>query len=113
MQRPRMRGATVAGETRQQATQQSPRHQTAMMVRHFTAGQCADAPIPMLGLDASMPAVLSNAASSTPSALHSLPPVVLPPQLSSPSHGSLCFFCRRWIWKLGGKTPRAPPGQQE
>jgi hypothetical protein len=38
MQRLQTRGVTVAGETKQQATQQSPMRQTAMMARHFTAG---------------------------------------------------------------------------
>jgi hypothetical protein len=79
MQRPRTCGATIAGETKRRATQQSPRRQTAMMARHFTAGRCVDASIPALGLDALTLAAPLNAASSTPSALHSLPPVPLPP----------------------------------
>jgi hypothetical protein len=78
MQRPRTHGATATGETKRQATQ-SPRRQTAMMARHFTTGRCADAPIPVLGLDVSTPAAAINVASSMPSALHSLPPVLLPP----------------------------------
>jgi hypothetical protein len=113
MQRPWTHGATAAGETKWRVTQQSPRRQTAMMARHFTAGHCADAPIPVLGRDASMPAAPLNAASSTPSALHSLPPVLLPRKTPSPSHGSLCFLRRYWIFELGGETPWAPPGQQE
>jgi hypothetical protein len=113
MQRPRTRGATAAGETKRRAMQQSPRRQTAMMARHFTAGHCTDAPIPTLGLDASTPAAPLNVASSTPSALHSLPLVLLPPKSSSPSHGSLCFLRRHRIFELGGEAPRAPPGQQE
>jgi hypothetical protein len=83
MQRLRTHGATIAGEMKQQATQQSPRRQTAMMARHFTTGHCADALILALGYDASMLAAPSNAASSMPSALHSLPPV-LPPQDTFP-----------------------------
>jgi hypothetical protein len=80
MQRPWTRGASATGEMKRQATQQSPRHQTAMMARHFTTGHCADAPIPALGHDASTPTAPLNAASSTPSALHSLPPVLFPPR---------------------------------
>jgi hypothetical protein len=55
MQRPRTRGATAAGEMKRRATQQSSRRQTTMMARQFTAGHCANALIPVLGLDASMP----------------------------------------------------------
>jgi hypothetical protein len=84
-----------------------------MMARRFTAGHCANAPIPALGLNASTPATPLNVASSMPSALHSLPPVLLPPQTPSPSHGSFCFLRHRQICKIGGKVPRAPPGQQE
>jgi hypothetical protein len=113
MQRPRTRGATAAGETKWRAMQQSPRRQTAMMAHHFTAGHCTDALIPTLGLDASTPAVPLNVASSTPSALHSLPPVLLPPKSSFLSHGSLCFLRRHRIFELGGEAPRAPPEQQE
>jgi hypothetical protein len=112
MQRPRTRGAIAAGETKRRAMQQFLRRQTAMMARHFTAGHSADALIPALGHDASMPAAPLNAASSTPSALHSLPPVLLLPRTSSPSHGSLCFFRRRRIFKLGGEAPWAPPGSR-
>jgi hypothetical protein len=113
MQRPRTRGVTAAGETKRWATQQSPRHQTAMMVRHFTVGHCADAPIPALGRDSSTLAAPLNASSSTPSALHSLPPVLLPPKTPSLSHGSLYILRRCRIFELGGEAPRAPPGQQE
>jgi hypothetical protein len=38
MQRLRTRGATLAGEMKRRATQQSPMRQTVMMVRHFTTG---------------------------------------------------------------------------
>jgi hypothetical protein len=55
MQRLWTRGATTAGETKRQASQQSPRHQSVMMARHFSAERCADAPIPALGFDASKP----------------------------------------------------------
>jgi hypothetical protein len=113
MQRPWMCGATAAGETKQRVTQQSPRRQTAMMARHFTTGHCADASIPALGLDASTLAAPFNTASSTPSAPHSLPLVLLPPKTSNPSHGSLWFFRRRRIFELMGEVPWAPPGQQE
>jgi hypothetical protein len=47
-----------------------------------------------------------------PSALHSLPPVLLPLQTSSPSHGSLYFLRRCRIFELGGEAPRAPPGSR-
>jgi hypothetical protein len=70
MQRPRTCGATAAGETKWRVMQQSPRRQTAMMARHFTAGHYIDAPIPALGYDASMSAAPLNAASSMPLALH-------------------------------------------
>jgi hypothetical protein len=53
MQRPQTRGATVAGEMKRRAMQQSPRRQTVMMARHFAAERCADAPIPALRFDAS------------------------------------------------------------
>jgi hypothetical protein len=56
MQRPRMRGATVAGEMKWRPTQQSPRRQTVMMARHFAAERCANTPIPALRFDASTPA---------------------------------------------------------
>jgi hypothetical protein len=103
MQRLRTRGVTVA------VPEASNRH----MARHFTAGRCADALIPALGLDASTPAAPLNAASSTPSALHSLPPVLLPSQTPSSSHGPFCFLRHRRICKLGGEALWAPPGQQE
>jgi hypothetical protein len=55
MQRPRTRGTTAAGETKRQATQQSPRRQTVMMACRFTVERCANALIPVLRFDASMP----------------------------------------------------------
>jgi hypothetical protein len=55
MQRLRTCGATAAGETKRQASQQSPRRQTVMMAHHFAAECCIDAPIPALGFDASKP----------------------------------------------------------
>jgi hypothetical protein len=55
MQRLQTRGVTAAGETKRQASQQSSRHQTIMMARHFATECCADAPIPALGFDASKP----------------------------------------------------------
>jgi hypothetical protein len=104
MQRPRTRGATAAGEMKRRAMQQSSRRQTTMMARQFIAGHCANAPIPA--------ATPLNAASSVPSAPHSLPPVLLPPKTSSPSHGSLCFLHCRRIFELGGEAPRAPLGSR-
>jgi hypothetical protein len=56
MQRLRTRGMTADGETKWQVSQQSPRHQSVMMARHFSAERCADAPIPALGFDALKPA---------------------------------------------------------
>jgi hypothetical protein len=47
------RGAAAAGETKRRATLQSPRHQTVMMARRFTAERCANASIPVLRFDAS------------------------------------------------------------
>jgi hypothetical protein len=113
MQRPRTCGATAAGETMRRAMQQSPRHQTAMMARHFTVGRCADAPIPTLGLDASTLTVpfkcslldvlgTSPTSSSTTSSLD-----------ISLSDGSLCLLRRHRICELRGEMPRAPPGQPE
>jgi hypothetical protein len=89
--------------------QQSPRHQTVMTARHLTAGHCADALIPALGLDASTPAVpfkcslldtpdTSPTSSSTTSSSD-----------TSPSEGSFCLLRRRQIRELGGEAPRAPP----
>jgi hypothetical protein len=57
MQRPQTRGTSAAGEMKRQALQRSPRRQTVMMACHFTAEHCTNAPIPVLGLDALMPAV--------------------------------------------------------
>jgi hypothetical protein len=113
MQRPRTRGATAADETKRRATQQSPKCQTTMMVRHFTAGRCADAPIPALGLDASTPAAsfkcsLLDALGTSPTSFSTTSSSDI-----FPSHGSLCLLRRRWICELGGETPQAPLGQQE
>jgi hypothetical protein len=108
-----MRGAIAASEMKQRATQQSPRHQTAMMARHFTAGRCADAPIPALGLDASTSAVPfkcslldSLGTSPTSSSTTSSSDIF-------PSHGSLCLLSRCRIYELGGETPQVPTGQLE
>jgi hypothetical protein len=113
MQRPRTRGATAAGETKRWATQQSPRRQTAMMEHHFTAGRCADALIPALGLDASTPAAPFKC-----SLLDALDTSLSSSSTTSSSdiflsHGSLCLLRRRQICELGGETSWAPPGQQE
>jgi hypothetical protein len=113
MQRPRTCGASAADETKRWATQQSPRRQIAMMAHRFTAGHFANTPIPALRHDASTSAAPLNVASSTPSALHLLPPVLLPPQTPSSSHGSFCLLRHRWICELVGEMPRAPPRQQE
>jgi hypothetical protein len=111
MQMPQTRGTTAAGETKRRATQQSPRRQSAMMARHFTTGRCADAPIPALGLDASTPGAPFKC-----SLLDTLGTSLTSSNTASssdifPSHGSLCLHCPHWICELGGKTPRAPPGQ--
>jgi hypothetical protein len=113
MQRPRTRGATAAGETKQRATQQSPRRQTAMLARHFTAERCADAPIPALGLDASTPAMPFKC--SLLDTLGTSPPSSSTTSSSdaSPSDGSLCLLRRPRIHELGGETPRVPPRQPE
>jgi hypothetical protein len=113
MQRPWTRGVTTAGETKRWATQQSLRRQTATMACHFTAGHCANALIPTLGLDASTSAVpfkcslldalgTSLTSSSTTSSSY-----------ASPSHGSLCLLHRCQICELRGEAPRMPPGQLE
>jgi hypothetical protein len=112
MQRPRTRGTTAAGETKRWATQQSSRRQTVMMVRHITAGRCADALIPTLGLDASTLAApfkcslldaldTSPTSSSTTSSSN-----------TSPSDVSFCLLRRHQIHELGGETPWAPPGSR-
>jgi hypothetical protein len=89
MQRPQMRSATAAGEMKRRVMQQSPRCQTDMMARHFTAGRCADALIPVLGLDALTPATpfkcslldtldtSPTSSSTTSSSTHSCGPVPL------------------------------------
>jgi hypothetical protein len=107
-----MRGATAAGETKRQASQQSPRRQTAMMACHFAVERCADAPIPALRLDASTPtapfkcSLLDTSGTSSPSSS------TTSPSDGSPSDGSLCLLHRCWIW-LGGEAPWAPPRQRE
>jgi hypothetical protein len=113
MQRPLTHGATAAGEMKQRAMQQSPRHQTVRMVRHFTAERCADAPIPVLGFDASTPA--THFKCSLLDTLNTLPTSSSATSSfdTSPSDGSLCLLRRRRIRELGGETPRAPPGQPE
>jgi hypothetical protein len=93
--------------------QQSLRHQTAMMARHFTVGHCADAPIPTLGLDASTLAMpfkcsLLDALGTSPTSSSTTSS-----SDTSPSDGSLCLLRRRRICELEGETPRAPPGQPE
>jgi hypothetical protein len=113
MQRPRTRGVTAAGETKRRASQQSPRHQTVMMARHFTIERCADAPIPALGLDASTPAVpfkcsLLDALDTSPTSSSATSS-----SDTSPSDGSLRLLRHCRIRELGGETPRAPPGQLE
>jgi hypothetical protein len=113
MQRPRTHGATAAGETKRWATQQSSRHQTAMMARHFSAERCTDAPIPALGLDAS--------ASAAPFKCSLFDTLSTSPTFSSTtsssdtssSDGSLCLLRRRRIRELEGEASRAPPGQLE
>jgi hypothetical protein len=45
----------AAGEMKRRATLQSPMRQTIMMTRRFTAERCANASIPALKFDASMP----------------------------------------------------------
>jgi hypothetical protein len=80
---------------------------------HFTTERCADTLIPVLGLDASTPAVpfkcslldaldTSPISSSTTSSTD-----------TSSSDGCFCFLRRRRIRELGGKTPRVPLGQPE
>jgi hypothetical protein len=113
MQRPRTCGVTTAGEAKRRMMQQSPRRQTAMMARHFTAGCCADALIPALGLDASTPAapfncILLDALDTSPTSSSTTSSSYI-----FPSHGSLCLLLHRRISELRGETPRAPPGQQE
>jgi hypothetical protein len=113
MQRPRMRGVTADGETKRQATQQSPRRQTIMMVHHFTIGRYADAPIPALGFDASTPAApfkcsLLDTLGTSPTSSSATSS-----SDTSPSDGSLCLLRHRRIRELGGETPRVPPGQPE
>jgi hypothetical protein len=91
MQRPRMRGATAAGETKRRAMQQSPRHQTVMMARHFAVGCCANAQIPVLRFDASTPAapfkcsLLDNLGTS---------PSTTSSSCTSPSNGPFCLLRR-------------------
>jgi hypothetical protein len=53
MQRLQTRGVTAAGKMKRRASLQSPRRQIVMMARHFATERCADAPIPVLGFDAS------------------------------------------------------------
>jgi hypothetical protein len=113
MQRLRTRGATTASETKRRATQQSPRCQTIMMARHFTAGRCADALIPALVLDASI--LTAPFKCSLLDALDTSPTSSSTTSSSdtSPSDGSFCLLRHRQIHELGGEMPRAPPGQPE
>jgi hypothetical protein len=110
IQRPRTRGAAAAGETKRRATLQSPRHQTVMMARRFTAERCANASIPALRSDASTPDApfkysLLETSGTSPSSSCS-------PLLSRRrAHGSFQLFHRRT--KLGNEMPWTPAGQQE
>jgi hypothetical protein len=94
MQRPLTCAVTVDGVTKRWATQRSPRRQTVMMVRHFAAECCADALIPVLRFDASMPAAPFKCSllgsSDTSSSFSS----TTSPSDASPSDGSLCFLRR-------------------
>jgi hypothetical protein len=102
MQRPQTHGETAAGETKRRATQQSPRHQTVMMARHFAAERCADAPIPALRFDASTLAApfkcsLLDTLGTSPTS-----PSTTSSSGTSPSNGPFCLLRRRRIRELGG-----------
>jgi hypothetical protein len=89
MQRPRTRGATAASETKQRATQQSPRCQTVMMARCFAAERYANALIPALGFDASAPAApfkcsLLDTSDTSPSSSSAASSSTLPEQWIPP-----------------------------
>jgi hypothetical protein len=102
MQRPRMRGATAAGEMKQRAMQQSPRRQTIMMVRHFTAERCADAPIPVLRFDALTLAAPFKCSLLDTLGTSSTSPSTTSSSGTSPSNGPFCLLRRHRIHELGG-----------
>jgi hypothetical protein len=112
MQSPRTRAATAAGETKRRTTQQSPRRQTIMMVHHFAAERCADAPIPALGFDAST--LVTPFKCSLLDTLGTSPTSSSATSSSdtSPSDGSLCLLRHRWIRELGAKRRGRPPGSR-
>jgi hypothetical protein len=112
MQRSWMHGATAAGEMNRRASHQSPRHQTIMKARHFTAEHCADALIPVMGLDASTPPAPFKCSLLDASGTSSSPSSTASSSDTSSCDGSLCLLHHRWIW-LGGEMPWAPPGQPE
>jgi hypothetical protein len=101
MQRLRTRGATVAGEMKWRAMQQSPRRQTVMMARRFTAARCADALIPALRF-----ATSTSVAPFICSLLDTLGTSPTCPSTTSSgpslSNGSFCLLRRRRIRELGG-----------
>jgi hypothetical protein len=119
MLRPQTHGATAAGKTKRWATQQSPRRQTAMMACHFTAGRCTDALIPVLGLDALMPAApfkcsLLDTLGTSPTSSSLLPPRMssraMDPSTSSTTAGSASSGVkRRGRPRAAGTKRRFPP----
>jgi hypothetical protein len=83
-----------------------------MMACHFTAERCADAPIPVLGFDASTLAVplkcsLLDTLGTSPTSSSATSS-----SDTSLSDGSLCLLHRHRIRELRGETLRAPPGSQ-
>jgi hypothetical protein len=96
------RGATAAGETKRRATQQSPRHQTVMMARHFAAERCTEASIPTLRFDASTPATPFKC--SLLDTLGTSPTSPSTTSSSGPSliNGPFCLLRRRRIHDFGG-----------
>jgi hypothetical protein len=104
MQRPQTRGTTAASEMKRQAMQQSPRCQTVMMARRFTAERRANALIPALRFDASTPAapfkcsLLDTSGTSPPSSSATSPstlPQAMDPSASSAATGSSSGMKRR------------------
>jgi hypothetical protein len=111
MQRLQTRGVIAAGETKRRAMQQSPRRQTVMMARRFTAERCTNASIPALRFDASTPAVPLKYSLLETSAPHPLPPVPLLPQ--RPQSKCIPPPPPPPLDRARGRCAAGAPGQQE
>jgi hypothetical protein len=106
------RGTTAAGEMKRRATLLSPRHQTVMMARRFTAERCANSSIPAPRLDASKLAVpLKYSLLETSGTSPTSSSTTFFPTLPRPMDPSSSFAAAES--SSGMKHRGRPPGQQE